>query len=284
MKRKSGKYLLALLPFVVVVFLYEIMPLATIITDSFRPEDRAGGMLGFDNYIKIFTTPLYQTAVVNSIKISIISALAGIVIAFIGAKSYDCASEKFKNIFTMILNMTSNFSGVPLAFAFMLLLGNTGVFTTLGKEYGISWLANYDLYTGQGLTFVYIYFQIPMATLLLIPSFSAIRNEWKEAAMLLKATPVDFWLRVGIPVLLPGILGTLSVLFSNALAAYATAYALVASNYALLPLQISSKFKGDVRINKELGGALSVVMILLMIIATLINNYLTKKMAKGGTK
>lgn len=61
------------------------------------------------------------------------SALAGIIIAFLGAKAANAASAKVRNIFTSVLNITSNFAGVPLAFAFMILLGNVGILTLIGK-------------------------------------------------------------------------------------------------------------------------------------------------------
>ena len=80
---------------------------------------------------------------------------------------------------------------------------------------------------------------------------------------------------------MPSILGTLSVLFSNALAAYATAYALVMNNYALLALQITSRFKGDVQTDAATGGALAMVLIALMVVCTLVNNYFTRRAAKG---
>lgn len=262
----------------VVVCLYELLPLAQLAMNSFRDENT--GTWTLYNYMRILTTPLYQASIINSIRISFFSSMAGISVAFLAANSYHAAGEKYRNFFTMVLNTTSNFSGVPLTFGFMILLGNTGVMTLLGQRLGL--LHDFNLYSGNGLTLIYIYFQIPLATLLLIPGFLGLRKEWREAAALLRCGALRYWLLIGIPNLLTSLLGTLSVLFSNALAAYATAYALLLSNYALLPLQISSKFKGDVRINKELGGALSVVMIILMVAATLINNHLTKKHVKGG--
>lgn len=39
--------------------------------------------------------------------------------------------------------------------------------------------------------------------------------------------------------------------------------------------------KGDVKIDKQMGGALAVVLILLMVASTLFNNYLTKRSGKG---
>ncbi len=278
MKNKKVGYL-ALLPFAVVVFLYEILPLLQLVYSSLIGKESES--FGLENFIKIFTTPLYTQAIINSIKISLISAIIGLIVAFIAARYATEASPRAQRTFTMLLNMTSNFSGVPLAFAFMVLMGNTGVFSTICRNYGIPLLENFDLYSGQGLMLLYIYFQIPLSTLLLIPAFAGIRPEWRQAAMLLNAKPVDYWFRIAIPNLLPSILGTLSVLFANALAAYASAYALVSNNYALLALQITSKYKGDVEIDRATGGALAVVLILLMIIATLINNYFTKRNLKG---
>lgn len=278
MKNRYIGYL-ALLPFALVVLLYELLPLLQLVYSSLIGKESEA--FGFENFIKIFTTPLYQQAIINSIKISLISAIVGIIVAFIGARFATDSSPRVQNTFTMLLNMMSNFSGVPLAFAFMVLMGNTGVLTLLAKDYSIPFLSSFDLYSGNGLMLMYIYFQIPLATLLIIPAFAGIRPEWRQAAMLLNATPFDYWARIAIPNLLPSILGTLSVLFANALAAYASAYALVSNNYALLALQITSKYKGDVQIDRATGGALAVVLILLMVVATLINNYFTKRNTKG---
>lgn len=278
MKNKYIGYL-ALVPFAVVVILYELLPLLQLVYSSLIGKESE--TFGLENFIKIFTTPLYQQAIINSVKISLISAIVGIIVAFIGARFATEATPRVQNAFTMLLNMTSNFSGVPLAFAFMVLMGNTGVLTLLSRENSIPFLSTFDLYSGDGLMLLYIYFQIPLSTLLLIPAFAGIRPEWRQAAMLLNAGPLDYWFRIAIPNLLPSILGTLSVLFANALAAYASAYALVSNNYALLALQITSKYKGDVEIDRATGGALAVVLILLMVVATLINNYFTKRNTKG---
>ena len=170
--------------------------------------------------------------------------------------------------------MTSNFAGVPLAFAYMILLGNSGLMVQFGKDFGIDALANYNLYTSGGLRLIYVYFQIPLSTLLLIPAFEGIRHEWQEAATLMGARTSQFWYKIGVPILLPSILGTVSVLFANALAAYAPAY-------ALLPINVSGMFVGDVTQRKEMGGALSVIMMILMVCAILINNAITNRSRKG---
>jgi len=273
-------YLLVLLPFLIIVFLYEILPLIMMILSSFKSETDPGIFFTFENYVSAFTKLSYQRAIINSLRITILSTVFGILIGFFGAQAAHNSRGKFRNVFLTILNMTSNFAGVPLAFAYMIILGNSGVITQFAKAYGVEFLTNFDLYSSTGLLLMYVYFQIPLSTLLLIPAFHGIRQEWKEANFLLGGHTYDFWAKVGIPVLLPSIFGTMSVLFANALAAYATAYALLMNNYSLLPVNITGMFTGDMTTRPHLGAALSVVMMLLMLVAIIINNYINRQTTK----
>ena len=282
MKKKTYIYLLALVPFLIVAMLYEIVPLITVIVKSFQSDGGTGFTL--ENYQSVFSKLLYQKAIINSIKISLTSAVAGIIIAFLGARAAHQHQGKLNHVFMTVLNMVSNFAGIPLAFAYMILLGNAGLVVNIGKELGINALSTYNLYTMNGMSLIYIYFQIPLSTLLLIPAFDGVQKQWKEACTLLGGTPGIFWRKVGIPVLMPSILGTFSVLFANALAAYATIYALMMDNIALLPVQIAGCFTGEVKIRAGLGGALSVVMMAIMVIMILITNGLSRRFQKGGNR
>ena len=282
MKKKTYIYLLALVPFLIVAMLYEIVPLITVIVKSFQPDGGTGFTL--ENYQSVFSKLLYQKAIINSIKISLTSAVAGIIIAFLGARAAHQHQGKLNHVFMTVLNMVSNFAGIPLAFAYMILLGNAGLVVNIGKELGINSLSTYNLYTMNGMSLIYIYFQIPLSTLLLIPAFDGVQKQWKEACTLLGGTPGIFWRKVGIPVLMPSILGTFSVLFANALAAYATIYALMMDNIALLPVQIAGCFTGEVKIRAGLGGALSVVLLAIMVIMILITNGLSRRFQKGGNR
>lgn len=275
MKQKKT-YLLALIPFLVLCVLFELIPIIYTIIRSFVPE---GEDFGFTlaNYINIFTKPLYQKVIVNSLIISILSSIIGLIVAFIGAKAVHESKGKLNNIFMSILNMVSNFSGVPLAFAYIIMFGNVGVMTMIGSNYGIEFLANFPLYSIFGLLLIYVYFQIPLSTLLLIPAFDAIRKEWKESNALLGGTNFTFWTKIGVPILMPSILSTFSVLFANALAAYASAYALLMNNVSLLPIRLSEQFVGDLVQRPEFGSAIAVVLMVFMIAAIMIQNKLTVK-------
>lgn len=278
MKKRS--YLFAALPFIVLAGMFEILPVLTTIVKSFLSE--GGGGLTLENYITAFTKPLYLSAIKNSLMISLASAAIGLLVAFVAGQAACERGGRAKRVFMSILNMVSNFSGVPLAFSFIILFGNAGVVTIIGQTLDIKALAEFPLYTVWGLMLTYIYFQIPLATLLLIPAFDSIKKEWKEAVSLMGGTNITFWTKVGIPVLLPSLLGTFSTLFANAIAAYATAYALLMNNYSILPIRIAEQFKGDIVQRPEFGSALAVILMAIMVISMAATQAVTKK--TGGKR
>ncbi|SHI02149.1 putative spermidine/putrescine transport system permease protein [Sporobacter termitidis DSM 10068] len=247
-----------------------------------RSFSAPGGGVTLDNFADIFTKRLYRQAVVNSVLVSIFSALIGIVIAFLGAKAAHGAKTPLRNFFMSVLNMSSNFAGIPLAFSFIILMGNVGVLVILGRQLGIGFLTDFNLYSLNGLLLTYVYFQVPLATLLLIPAFDGLRPEWRESVSLLGGGSLTYWFRVAVPNLLPSLLGTLSILFANAIAAYATAYALLQNNFNLLPIRISEQFVGEVTQHREFGSALAVVLMVLMVLANVVSNLILKGRRGGG--
>lgn len=269
---KNKKYLIALIPFLLIIGLFELAPLISIMISSFSTVGEIGFTL--EHFTRIFTTDLYINSIKGSVQIAIMSSFIGIMIACFLAKAIHESSNRVSKIMRSILNITSNFAGIPLAFAFIILLGNVGVLTLFAKEIGLDVIAQFDLYSIQGLMLTYVYFQIPLATMLLLPAFHVLKKQWVEAVKLLGGNSFIYWIKVGIPNLLPSILGTFSVLFANAIAAYATGYALLSSNAMLLPVRISEQFVGDLVQAKEFGSALAVVLMLLMVIATQITNKL----------
>ena len=276
---KKKTYLFALLPFFLIVFLFEILPIVMLLFRSVMPEGEFGFTL--KHYNDVFSKKLYQMAIANSIIVSVVSSLIGIIVGFFGASAMQNTSRKNSVLFTNLLNMTSNFSGIPLAFAFIIMLGNVGVFVVIGKHFGWESLARFNVYSLTGLLLCYVYFQIPLATLLLLPAFEGLKTEWRESVELLGGGAMSYWLRVGLPNLFPSLLGTFSVLFANAVAAYATAYALMQSGFSLLPIRIAEQFVGDVVQRKEFGSALSVVLMFLIILAVLVNQFILKINRRG---
>ena len=239
------------------------------------------GGFSLEHFIEVFTKPIYITAIQNSIWISVLSTVVGLLVDFLLALALVNLTQKKKSWYLSLLDLTSTFAGLPLTFSFITILGTSGVFVLISKNLGFGPLMNYNLYSLEGMFLVYLYFQIPMGTLLLVPAFNEIRKEWREAATLMNCGPVRFWCKIGIPVMMPSIMGTFGMLFANALTAYTTPYLLINNSIALLPIKIADMFVGDVRQRPGLGSALSIVMLALILMVLGITNLIKKYFEKG---
>ena len=269
MSRGKWLALLCLVPFAVFFFVFQIAPLLWVLIHSVQSQDSGWGLANFN---KIFNSKFYLQAIQHSLEISFWSSLFGIVIAVLGSYSLRKVDSRLRNFVNAFANMTSNFSGVPLAFAFIILLGFNGSITIMLKQAGI--IEDFNLYSKTGLIILYTYFQIPLGVLLLYPAFDALREDWRESASLLGASSWQFWRHIGLPVLTPALLGTFVILLANALGAYATVYALTTGNFNVLPIRIAAMVSGDISLDPNMASALAVILVGLMTLVTLVHQWL----------
>ena len=269
MSRGKWLALLCLVPFAVFFIVFQIAPLVWVLIHSVQSEDSGWGLA---NFSKIFSSRFYLQAIQHSLEISFWSSVFGIVIAVLGSYSLRKVDSRLRNFVNAFANMTSNFSGVPLAFAFIILLGFNGSITIMLKQAGI--IEDFNLYSKTGLIILYTYFQIPLGVLLLYPAFDSLREDWRESASLLGANSWQFWRFIGLPVLTPALLGTFVILLANALGAYATVYALTTGNFNVLPIRIAAMVSGDISLDPNMASALAVILVGLMTLVTLVHQWL----------
>ncbi|CRS25989.1 Sulfate transport system permease protein CysW [Pseudomonas aeruginosa] len=193
----------------------------------------------------------------------------------LGSHSLRHVDSRLRDFVMAFSNMTSNFAGVPLAFAFIILLGFNGALTLLLKQAG--WIDDFNLYSKTGLIILYTYFQIPLGVMLLYPAFDALREDWRESAALLGANGWQYWRHIGIPVLTPALLGTFVILLANALGAYATVYSLTTGNFNVIPIRIGALVAGDVFPDPNMASALAMVLVGLMTLITLVHQWLLRR-------
>lgn len=279
-KKYQLKNMITMVPLLLLATFFIFLPIFSMIKDSFTMPEVGGFTL--QNYKTILTDSIYLVATKNSVYLSFVSALVGLVISFFIAYSVNEIGLKGRDRMMSLLNMVSNFAGLPLYFAFVVILGNTGIFVLALKAIGVNLSEYFKLYSIDGLMLLFIYFQIPLGSLMLIPAFEAIKPAWKEAAEILQASSLKFWTRIGVPVLLPSLLDTFGLLFANAVTAYATVILLVTTSIPLLPVKITTMFTGEMTPQREMGAALAIWMIVLMLAVIFICNFIKKKLYKGG--
>ena len=269
-----------LIPFFLLVLAFELLPLLLVVVNSFKNSEGTG--FSPEQYLIALTNPYYLQSIGNSLLISILSSVFGLVIAMAGSYSLTRIAPRIRDFVLMFSGMTANFAGVPLAFAFIIMLGQSGYINIILRSLGFHWLDAFNIYTWKGLVLLYTYFQIPLGILVLYPAFAGIRREWMESASTLGASGTQFWIYIGMPVLSRSILGTFSLLFANAMGAYATAMALTTGNYNLLPIRIGDLISGYMFLNPYLASALSVLLGAVLVSAVVANDLLARQQRGVG--
>ena len=268
---------LGVLPFFVFSGLFLIAPTLVL---AYRSLEGPNGGLTIGNYL-LLTSEAVVSSYGMSIKISLTTAILGGLIGFLIAwvVSMGGLPPRFRLITTTFSGVASNFAGVPLASAYVFTLGRVGVITALFKLIGFDLYrtAGFSLYSFLGLTIVYLYFQIPLMVLTILPALDGLKHEWREAAENLGATPFQYWREGACPVLTPSILGTMILLFGNSFGAHATAYALTGGLFNLATLLIGQQISGDVLHNPGLGYAVAMGMVIIMAFSIFIYSILQRR-------
>ena len=273
------KSVLPALPFLIIFSFFFIYPISKLIYVSFMSNEN-NFTLG--NYQTAFTEP-YSTGFINSIKIAFFSAL---ITAFPGAiAAYFIETRgpsKVRRSLAMMGGVLANTGGVPLAFMFTAAIGMQGTLTKVLKYFGFDiYAGTFSLGTFTGILIVYLYFQLPLMIIVFSPAITSLRREWVEAARNLGASQLNYWLRVGLPLLFPSFIASFLLLFASGFSAYATANALTVGNVPLTPLQIGGLLDGNVSAAQlNLGKSLSVVMILISAIAVIPYLIIQRKAAR----
>jgi putative spermidine/putrescine transport system permease protein len=253
---------LGVAPFFIFAVMFLILPTAYLVLGAFQ---NAAGEFTFEN-LAALATPSIVAAYWISIKVSLASAILG---AFIGigiaiAIVRGGLPNWIRSATLTFSGVASNFAGIPLAFAFLATLGRLGLVTVLLKSIGIDLYSyGFNVLSFWGLTLTYLYFQIPLMVVIIVPAIDGIKKEWGEAAATLGATQAQYWRMVVVPVLWPSFLGTVILLFANAFGAIATAYALTGSSLNIVPILLYAQIRGDVLHNANLGYAIAFGMIVI---------------------
>ena len=256
-----------LLPFFLFALAFLFAPSSSLLFGSFLDSE---GALTFKNILGL-SQPSIRNAYWLSIRISAVTAVVGGLFGFLLAYAVTLGRlpQWVRTSLITFSGVASNFAGVPLAFAFIAVLGRTGVITQfLEDAIGLEiYDHGFNLYSFAGLSLTYLYFQFPLMVLIMAPALDGLKREWREASENLGATSQQYWRYIALPILLPSILGTMILLFGNAFGAYATAFALTGGSLNLVTIQIGAQMRGDVLHNPGLGYALAFGMVIVMAIS-----------------
>lgn len=259
-----------ILPFSAYIALGLIIPLIAIIIGAFK--NPATGAFTFSN-VNIAVHGAYLEGFRQSLTLSVLASVIPGVLGLLLAYAIFTAKRGtfLRQVVITASGVFANFGGVPLAFVFIASLGSSALITGWLSNIGLNIYSHgFTLYTLSGVTVVYMYFQIPLMVLIILPALEGLRPAWREAAENLGARSWQYWRHVGGPVLMPSFLSCLMLLFGSSLSAYATADALTSGTIPLTPIQIGSLLNGNVvagqgNVGNALGLGIVAIIAVMMV-------------------
>ena len=271
---------LPLLPFLLFVLVFLVVPTLTVVLGAFQDEDGRPTLGNLDALRSEAALTALRGSLILSASTALIGAVLGAVLAYLIVSLP--AHNLLRRSSLAISGVLAQFGGVVLAFAWIATIGPVGVVTLAMSDffgadvYGSGWLFGLP-----GLVVVYSYFQVPLMVIVFAPAFAGLRPQWREAAVNLGANTWTYWRYVALPLLTPPFLGALLLLFANAFAAYATAAVLVSQGQPIVPLMIRQAITSEVLLGQaNVGFALALEMIVVVSVVMVGYNLLLRRTAR----
>ncbi|MDU4883033.1 ABC transporter permease [uncultured Clostridium sp.] len=274
MKRK-GRYLL-FIPCIVLVAYFMIVPLVEIIIPTFT--NTKDGM--FSAYKEFFADSYMMSIFLRTIKISLISSVICMIIGVPVSYYISRISKKLRGLFIALTVFPILTNSVVRSFAWMSILGKSGIINTLLMKLNIINEPLSLLYTEGAIIVGTVYIFLPLMIISLVGVMENIDNDLLEAAESLGANKLKSFFKVVFPLSLPGLIVGTVLVFTGSLTAYTTPQLLGGNKNTVLATLIYQK---TMTLGDWQGAA---VVATIMIVVTLIVikgiNFLASRLDKRG--
>jgi spermidine/putrescine transport system permease protein len=265
------------LPFLIWAFIFIIVPIALVLYYSLCVE--AGGVMVFswDNYARAFE-PVYLKVMSRSVMLALVSTvaciLAGYPVAYIMA-SKEYASKNFL-LFLFLVPMWMNF--LLRTYSWLTILEKNGVINTFLDFLGLGKLDL--LYNEEAVVLGMVYNFLPFMILPIYTVLKKIDKSLIEAAQDLGANSLEVFLRLVLPLSMPGVISGITMVFLPAVTTFIISDLLGGAQFMLIGNLIEQQF---LKVNNwNFGAAVSVILMVLIIASVGIFSMVDKDSGEGA--
>ncbi|HEX2114937.1 MAG TPA: ABC transporter permease subunit [Alphaproteobacteria bacterium] len=218
-------------PGIAVLAFFFAVPLAAVSAEAFSD----------DAFARVFANPLFWRGLGGSIILTLTAAAFSLVVGFAVALHLSRLSARVRSALLFVIALPLTFSGLIVAYGFILTYGRAGFVTQLLAFVGVDAVAfSGILFSPVGLAFASSYYLIPRVVMLLLPVLLNFDRAQIAAAESLGATRRAALVDILIPQILPTALTAFCLVAAVVFGAYGTALALVGTQLNILPLQLYS--------------------------------------------
>ncbi|QPB24324.1 ABC transporter permease subunit [Rhizobium sp. 007] len=262
MKRSDGKLkmggVVAATPLLVLLIGFLVIPLSYIFWGSFE-----GTKLNFAHYGRVFASAANFNILLHTLRVGLIVTVVSLLLGYPVAYLLTKVRSLSLSILGVLILIPLFTAFLIRTYAWMIILGREGIINNaliwLGVISAPLQLLNTTFAVVVGMTHVFV----PMAIFTMYSAMARIDHDYAHAAQILGAKPVQAFLRVYLPMTLPGVFSAGILIFITAIGFYITPALLGGPSDTMISQLIVDQM--TTLLNFELGYASSMVLLFVTI-------------------
>lgn len=268
------------LPALFVVSFFLLAPLLLILRYSFNQYDPKELMLDvftLDNYVRIFGDAFYRNVLWITAQIALISTLITIFLATPVAYCVSRAqSERIRSLLMIAIVLPLLLGNAVRSAAWMVVMGSKGVINSFLINLGLVSEPMAILFTPTAVVIALVSVLLPYAIITLQSVIDSIPSSLEEAAQSLGYSPFHSFVKVIVPLAMPGLVAAGAICFALAMNAYATPVLIGGPKMKMMgPVVYDQIAKVS---NWPFGSALACLLMLTTVLLTVLSTrYMNKK-------
>lgn len=240
-----------------------------------------GDTLTIRNYARIFSDDFYLSSLWLTIKLSFIATVTTLFIGFPVAYTLARMRSQFNMVLLAMITAASFVTIVIKLLGLNIIFGSNSQLNAMLMWLGLVSQPITILGKLPGVTVGLMYFSLGFFVILLYSVVLTIPRSLEEASQILGASRVRTYLRVVIPLALPGLVGSSLIVFNLCLGAFTSAALIGAGKVLTLPVLIQRTVILETKYG--MGAALSVVLLVAGVLINLLSLYaVTRLKASRG--
>jgi mannopine transport system permease protein len=257
--RKQTVLLMA--PVCLVLSVFFVYPLGVVAWKSIY-----NGGFTFDAYAGLFATPLFSRVLQTTLTIACIATAISVFVGYCIAAHIVCQPERRRLIYLTLVMLPLWTSVLVKSFSLTILLGDSGILNrVLNSLFGADARIQM-LFNRTGVIIGMVNYLLPFAVFPIMASLMAIDPLLKRVAELMGAGPIRIFLRVTLPLCMPGVLAAVLMNLTLAMGMFVTP-ALLGGRQDLMMANLVDLYTRQIL---DWEGAAAIAMILLAISLVLI--------------
>ena len=230
---RLGKALLLATPAALLLAVFFALPVVAVAVDALREGTRA--------FARVLALPAFWPSVAGSVVLTLVAAGVSTAIGVAVALHLSRLPEQRRTLLSFVIALPLTFSGLIVAYGFILGYGRAGFFTQLLGFAGFDLaVIGKALFTPVGLAFASSYYLIPRVVMGILPVLVNFDRAQLAAAELLGAMSAQAFRQVMLPQVAAPVGAAFCLVAAVVFGAYGTALALVGTRLYILPLQLYS--------------------------------------------